>query len=1248
MIFNENKKINHDFKQNLGNINLPRVEHHKKYIKPVAIRILPKYNKSIINRGGSDLNKNIYSFEKKENRNNKENQIINYLESENKIVKENKNNNFLPKFNNLIDYLILNQTFFSLYLKQKSIGGLSKPIFMYYYDWNIKNLPENCRNGYFLMSEVDYIKQFLCSYYRVLYFKIINYSPIKLDSLDELLKEKILILTRFNQQEKNLIKEKIFGFVGMNRIDYSFQNNSILNLNDLKKSKLYLANTNFIKINPFVKKGKYINKYYSGLKYYRELNYPSGIIMFIPFNKPYLRRMGKSEWPGSTKYLFDISPKGSWIGKVLFSKRRNDLTSYRIYGKGSRSYSFLSLKKWRNRLNWYKQIKFFDPIPFNKKNFEKNKKLRRGHKRIIFRYNIKKMILIYNKYTARKRTKMSNLHRIINPFTYPGIYFFSQPKQLAIFRRSDIDYYRFLYRNNSLVSNSKIKRTKKLIKWYIGKCIKIDIEEKKGKTFFSRLKYKIKSFCGIIWRVIKKFFTKYLPKLRRIIVEMQMGSSIFTDFIYKDIKWPQLNVYGTFENIDRIKFGMTSNSSPIAIDINKIIESRKYISYLGDKNFSLAFSVSNKNGIRSNFYKTHENIQKYYVFPNYTNTQKKQYFNIPTKKTFFNFNEKLINIVITENLFLKIFINQFIIFLKNKFYINSIQLIKTKIFTNSKILNIIYYKVYINLILQKNWFISINKNNYNFNFFRPIYNYYTLYFFENSFYKWNKKELQIDFSNIEKFRKYENYFFTSDDFIENNFLTDKVFKEKNIRYFNRRYISLKFDPENNPLFGLHRNYIKRDKQKSFIFDYYKEGKKELPVYSYDFKGNFFYKQIKKNSLIKKRELKSIQDLIEEKKKNKQFNLFTLLKKVKFIKRKEIKKKLTSYEKFQRKIQAYQKIKKIRLYIQLKKRIKKNKNRRKINFSYSYKTISKRNLIFFTKKRIYLKKKLPVFYNSNFVRGRGSKNFNITRLKSNCKYPQINQYGNIIHIYPYPSTNSNRTLSFPCPYLDKNNNVIRERKFYNWILFYPYYYPKAENSNFITPQQYWIKQNNWIKKYLIEKTKSSNFLKIYYNWRYLPIKCINKKINLNNWDFENYIQNNLFLNKFIENYYVNKSLSNKIIDKFAELNKKDIIKTINESYDFINDKFLENYKTNYYQKNLIRLPRVILSDKKKKKYVFTWKELWKYVKGLRTLIRDLIKLLKMIIYCYLIDLKVAIIIKLDEIKKKIKSKIENQIKKLKKK
>jgi hypothetical protein len=177
------------------------------------------------------------------------------------------------------------------------------------------------------------------------------------------------------------------------------------------------------------------------------------------------------------------------------------------------------------------------------------------------------------------------------------------------------------------------------------------------------------------------------------------------------------------------------------------------------------------------------------------------------------------------------------------------------------------------LILQKNSFISITKNNYNFNFFQPIYNYYTLYFFENSFYKWNKKELQIDFSNIEKFRKYENYFFTSDDFIENNFLTDKVFKEKNIRYFNRRYISLKFDQENNPLFGLHRNYIKRDKQKSFIFDYYKEGKKELPFYSYDSKGNFFYKQIKKNSLIKKRELKSN---IKFKKKTKKNSLIYLL------------------------------------------------------------------------------------------------------------------------------------------------------------------------------------------------------------------------------------------------------------------------------------------------------------------------------------------------------------------------------------
>lgn len=94
-----------------------------------------------------------------------------------------------------------------------------------------------------------------------------------------------------------------------------------------------------------------------------------------------------------------------------------------------------------------------------------------------------------------------------------------------------------------------------------------------------------------------------------------------------------------------------------------------------------------------------------------------------------------------------------------------------------------------------------------------------------------------------------------------------------------------------------------------------------------------------------------------------------------------------------------------------------------------------------------------------------------RIKNNkvyYPYPKINNYGNITHNYPYPQKNSFGSFKFPCPYFNKKNNRIEfEEKNYNWCLFHPWFYPETENSDLMTPQEYWKKQHDWIKKYLGE-------------------------------------------------------------------------------------------------------------------------------------------------------------------------------------
>lgn len=106
------------------------------------------------------------------------------------------------------------------------------------------------------------------------------------------------------------------------------------------------------------------------------------------------------------------------------------------------------------------------------------------------------------------------------------------------------------------------------------------------------------------------------------------------------------------------------------------------------------------------------------------------------------------------------------------------------------------------------------------------------------------------------------------------------------------------------------------------------------------------------------------------------------------------------------------------------------------------------------------REMTTLYNRNFVRKLRQDHYNIF-----YGYPQINKYGTIIHNYPYPQTDNLGGLMYPCPYFDKDGIIVSEKKYYNWGLFYPYFYPEPEKSDLINPQQYWTNQHIWIKKYL---------------------------------------------------------------------------------------------------------------------------------------------------------------------------------------
>lgn len=192
---------------------------------------------------------------------------------------------------------------------------------------------------------------------------------------------------------------------------------------------------------------------------------------------------------------------------------------------------------------------------------------------------------------------------------------------------------------------------------------------------------------------------------------------------------------------------------------------------------------------------------------------------------------------------------------------------------------------------------------------------------------------------------------SSNNFITSDFLYNSERQQKAINYCYSKYINPKFSKKNFPILAKRRNFKRKDYYGFRMYDYYKQGKLNLPSYSYDERRKFLYK-----------------------------------------------------------------------------------------FRRGIKTFYVRNILRKLKKDQY-----NTFY----------------------PYPQINKYGKIKHNYPYPQKDSVNRLIYPCPYIDQDGIIIYEKKFYNWNLFYPYFYPRAEKKNLITPQQYWLNQHIWIKKYLSE-------------------------------------------------------------------------------------------------------------------------------------------------------------------------------------
>lgn len=216
---------------------------------------------------------------------------------------------------------------------------------------------------------------------------------------------------------------------------------------------------------------------------------------------------------------------------------------------------------------------------------------------------------------------------------------------------------------------------------------------------------------------------------------------------------------------------------------------------------------------------------------------------------------------------------------------------------------------------------------------------------------------QISMLRLEELSQDHNDILSKEDLIDEDFISFRTIPYNiDINVFNRRYINPKRDKNNLPLFGLHRDYGRKDDFNLLIHDYLKYGKLGIHNYSYN-------------------------DKLE--------------------------------------------------------------------------TIFKHN------------RKFSFFYQTNFIRKneRDFKNINYS-------YPQLDNYGNVIHNYPYPQGDetSKRAFCYPCLYFDKDNNIVVEKKYYNWPLFYPYFYPKPDNPNLITPQEYWEKQSIWIKKYLDENEK----------------------------------------------------------------------------------------------------------------------------------------------------------------------------------
>jgi hypothetical protein len=768
-----------------------------------------------------------------------------------------------------------------------------------------------------------------------------------------------------------------------------------------------------------------------------------------------------------------FSPRKRYYAKRKYIVRKKNKVQFKFYGRGA-SLLKNARKMWDFHEQWFVKI--------NKQILDISKEIKRvgtnSRNKLFLKkqlYTLKKTIThnsVYNRLHNRhkRRRKVRRIIRQVNSSCYSYIYFPRVPKMYFFLQRSDLDFYRFLYSYRNYPYPSKlidriICKISPLVNF-------ITNEEEMVEEMKKEERAKKKGFfVYLFYRFIR--YLKYLYRILKILVskyrkEIPSGSLIFTDYIYNGAQ------LGKFAESGQMIRYPASVCSPLPIYNNVIKDMRKANFYINEN------SLIQVNGSKNFFsgYNIHFNPEK--------------------------------TILITKKL-----IKDPLLKLMKKIFKNSA--LQGKKFRLSG-------KGY-----SLNNFKLINKTLY----IRPIYRYiYLLDFFETTFCNSktrNMCKLEIDYFTTQKFGIKENYFFTSDDFIENDFLSNKIFADKNIRYFNRNYLSVRLDQNYFPLFGLSRDYIRNDERGLIIFDFYKQGKKNLPFYSYDDKGHIFYKQLKRK---KKRHFVYYQHRKDGRSKY-----------LKVLYRKHF-----YYEN-----------------------------------SYHFLKLFRKNILSITQNRYFL-------YNSNFIRGKKC----LFSKYNKINYPKFNYYGTVTHLYPYLSSiDFDRKLSYLCPYLDKSQNkIVREKKTYNWNLFYPYYYPNSNNNNFITPQQYWTEQHDWIKKYINRQNNWNKLIKIYLNSQILTANSINRTTNLRSWNFKNWIENSLFENEVSDKYFLNQYLSNSLSEKIVKSKKKEIhLEIESEKYNkTANDLFIDYYRRDRF-KNDVRLTITeeqdikICEEAKKRAYEF---------------------------------------------------------------